>query len=608
MISTIEPVAAIALAVLALFLFTRERIPLETSCLVILTLMVLWIQFYPVTLDGTRIRPRDLFAGFGHEAVVTIGALLVLAKGLETTGAIRPVVAGLARLWSRGRGSAFLATLLAVAIMSMFLNNTPVVAMMLPLLVAVSLRAGFSASRILMPVGFATIIGGMATTIGTSTNLLVTSVAAELGVRRFGMFDFALPVAIVGSAAIVYLWLVAPRLLGERPTPMPDISPRVFEAVLVVNEKGYAAGRSLTEARARTSNRLNVRRLIRDRGIEMARLPSLLLKPGDQLYLRESPERLKEFEALLGGTLQASPEATGPDGFMLGRSAGGQQLAEVLVMPGSELQDKTLGSTRVFQALGLLPVALHSARPARRSPDQPITGVTLRPGDVVLVQGLPRQLQGLKETGRLVVLDGRTDLPRTRKASLAALIMVSVIVTAAVGWVPISISAFAGVALMILTGSIGWNAIKAALDSRLILIIVTSLALGTMIMATGAAELVAELYVRMTDELPVTVALAGFILIIALLTELVTNNAVAVLGTPIAVSIAGQLGAPVEPFVLAVIFGANMSYLTPIGYQTNLMVLSAGGYRFSDFFKVGLPLQLIMWVGVSLVLPVIYDL
>jgi di/tricarboxylate transporter len=206
------------------------------------------------------------------------------------------------------------------------------------------------------------------------------------------------------------------------------------------------------------------------------------------------------------------------------------------------------------------------------------------------------------------VLDGRITVPRTERASAALTIMAGVVVFAALGVLRISIAALLGVALLLATRCLTWRDALGALDRRIILVIVASLALGLALTETGAAAYIASMYVSLIGDLPVPVALAGFLLIMALLTEVVTNNAVAVLGTPIAFGVAQQLGVPAEPFVLAVLYGANMSYMMPVGYQTNLLVMSAGGYQFSDFIRVGLPLQIIMWLGLSLVIPFLYDL
>lgn len=598
-------IVAIVLAFAAIFLFTREKLRLEASSFLVLLFVLVWFELFTIEYSGTRLRAGDVIAGFGNEALITISALMILAKGLETTGALQPIGHVLAGLWKVRPRLAFLATMLTVAGLSMFLNNTPVVALILPLLIAVSLQSGVSPSGILMPVGFATMIGGSATTIGTSTNLLVTSIAADLGMPEMQMFDFALPIFIVGGVAILYLWLIAPELLPDRRPPLTDVEPRIFDSRLKVNEGTFADGKTLGDVLMQTNGAMKVASIVRG-NLALMKLPSVGLKAGDTLHVSDSPENLKLYERLLGATLLASES---------GRHAGGDEplksdehLAEVVVTRGSILDNNTLDATRQLSIYGLVPLALHRPGLTSRKTTEDLGNVILSAGDVILVQGTSRALERLQRSAKLLVLDGRIHLPRTGKAAIAIGIMIGVVAFAAFGVFRISLTALTGLLLMVLAGCMTWRDAFDALDRRIIMVIVASLSLGLALTATGAAEYIAAVFVSLAEGQSVVVILSGFILIMALLTEVVTNNAVGVLGTPIAISVANQLGAPVEPFVLAVLYGANMSYMTPVGYQTNLLVMSAGGYHFSDFLRVGLPLQLIMWLGISIVLPIVYGL
>ena len=600
----LHALVAILLAMAAMFLFTRRSLTLESSSFCILLFILVWFELSDLQHEGAQLGAGDVVAGFGSEVLITISALMILARGLEATGALQPIGHVLARLWKLQPKLAFLATMVTAAGLSMFLNNTPVVALVLPLLVAVSMQAGKSPSGILMPIGFATIVGGSATTIGTSTNLLVVSVAADLGMQELQMFDFALPVFIVGGVALLYLWLLAPGLLPDRRPPMTDTEPRVFASRLRIEAGGFADGKPLIEILARTGGRMRITRIARGE-LALVKLPSTCIRAGDQLHVSDAPESLKSYERLLGATLTAADAVNGAG--TAEDAPGAEQLAEIVVTRGSILENSTLEATQQLATFGIIPLALH--RPGRTSRETPdIDQAVLGTGDVVLVQGSARALERLQRSGKLLVLDGRVHLPATGKAATAMTIMVSVVAAAALGLLPISLAALAGLLLMILSGCMGWREAIGALDRRIILVIVASLALGLALIATGAAAWIAAVFVQVTDGLPVPVILSGFILIMALLTEVVTNNAIGVLGTPIAMGIAEQLGVPAEPFVLGLLYAANMSYLTPVGYQTNLLVLSAGGYRFSDFVRAGLPLQLIMWLGMSLVLPAMYDL
>lgn len=596
---------AIVLACGAIFLYTRERIPLESSSLGVLAFILVWFELFHIEAGGERVRAADFLAGFGNEALLTVIALIVLTRGVEVTQALQPVGIVLARLWRVKPRLAFLLTMVTAAVLSMFLNNTPVVAALMPLLLVVSLQANVTPSRILMPIGFATIVGGMATTIGTSTNLLVVSIAHDMGMPEMSMFHFAPPVLFVGSFAILYLWLVAPKLLPDRAPPMKNVAPRLFDSRLRINAESEANGARLADVLSRTSNRMRVTRLVRGK-LELARLPSLVLQEGDYLHVNDTLENLVEFARLLGATVLPVDDDQPVD--LEHPLASREHLAELVITRGSPLEQSTLAASRLLSRYGLSLLALHRPKIDAEAETEMLKNTPLRAGDVIVLQGAQAGLDRLKRSGMALVLDGNISLPRPAKATIAFVIMLAVVLSAATGLLRISQAAFFGVGAMLLARCFTWKDVRDAIDRGIILVIVTSLALGLAMTATGAAQLIAQAYVAVLDGMPVWIALSGLILVMALLTEVATNNAIAVLGTPIAVSIAHALQAPVEPFVLAVLFGANMSYMTPVGYQTNLLVMNAGGYRFADFFRAGAPLQLIMWIGLSAIMPVIYDL
>ncbi len=601
-------IAALALTLLALFLFTRDKIPLETSSLLILIVLVVGFEVFPYEREGHVIGPADFFMGFGHEALITITALMIAGKALETTGALQPLAAFLARAWTAQPGIALIATLLIAAFFSAFVNNTPVVVMLLPMLISVALRAKISSSTMLMPMGLSTLLGGMATTVGTSTNLLVVGIAADLGLRRLDMFDFLVPALFAGGLGVIYLWLVAPRLLPDRDIALSDPSPRVFNAFLHVNENSYANERTLSEILAKTNNRMKVGRIQRGDGLFVAKLPSVRLQLGDRLLISDTRDNLKDFERLLSATLYSDEDVQHPISKEHPLRAEGQQLAEVVVTRGSPLHQRTLENTRFSSRYDLVPLALHRARTPSTDITSDLGQIRLRAGDVLLVQGTREKINQLKVGGTMLVLDATLDLPHTRKAPMALLIMGLIIAAAATGVLPISVSAVAGIGLLMLTRCLTWRDAVGAISAPVVLLIVASLGLGHTLMTTGAADYLAQLFLVATSDLEVPYVLSGLMLLMALLTNVVSNNAAAVIGTPIAISIAQQLGVNPEPFVLAVLFGANMSYATPIGYQTNLLIMSAGGYKFRDFLKVGIPLTIIVWLGFSFILPMLYGL
>ncbi len=598
-------IAVLALIVVALFLFTRENLPLETSSLGVLVLLVAGFELFPYASSDQALHAVDFFQGFGHEALIAVCALMIAGQGIVRTGALEPIGRSLSRLWAHSPQLSLLLTLVVGAGLSAFVNNVPIVVLLLPILISISVKTGKPASGVLMPMGFATLTGGMSTTIGTSTNLLVISVAAGLGMRRFDMFDFFLPATIAGGIAILYLWLIAPRLLPARDALLDDTSPRLFFGHLHIKEDTYCEGQTLAQVLEKAGSDLKITEIRRGPEFLMKPLPDLVLRAGDRIGVWDTPSKLKDFEETLDATLYAGSDPVDDDHPL---TAEDQKIAEIIVTQSSPLEGRTLSQVRFAETYQLATLAL--SRPGRtiKTLTERISDVRLRVGDILLVQGTGEKLASLKSVGNLLVLDATSDLPHTEKASLALLIVTAIVGVAAVGLMPIAISAVCGVLLMLLTRCLRWQDAASALSIPVIMIVVASLALGKALLATGGAEYLAQVFVVLVADASATVILSGLMLIMAIMTNIVSNNAAAVIGTPIAFSIATQLGLPPEPFVLAVLFGANMSYATPMAYKTNLLVMNAGGYRFSDFLRVGVPLTLIMWVTLSLVLPWIYGL
>ena len=586
------------LTVFALYLFTRDRIPLETAGMGVLLLLLLGFEFWPLEHDGKRvIESTDFLGNLGHEALITIIALLVVGKGLETTGALRPVALFFTRLWSRSPVLAALLTLVGSAAFSGFLNNTPVVVMLLPVLMAAALHAHQAPSRILLPMGFATLIGGMSTVIGTSTNLLVAGIAVDLGLEPIGMFSFTLPVLLVGSVGLLFLWLLAPRLLPERKLPLQTAS-RVYASTLRIRSGGFAEGKTVAEIRARTHNDLQITRIVRGNNVFVTRLDAIRIKAGDRLFVRDTMERLSDYEDNLGASLPRGPSPFSDEP---------QQIAELVVTRGSPLDKRSVSAAHLDEIYGLSALAIH--RPgAREAPTHDLLNARLSTGDVLLVQATRADIRRLSTESSMLVMGRVIELPRAGRSRAAVAIMAAVIIPPAFGWIPIVLTSVTGVGLMIAAKCLSWRNVRDAFNVPLTIIIVASLSLGQALMETGAAGWMAQVFVAVSGDLPVPLILSGLMLVMAILTNIVSNNAAAIIGTPIAHAIALGLSAPVEPFILAVIFGANMSFLTPIGYQTNLLIMSAGGYRRLDFLRIGAPLTLIMWGGFSILLPMMYGL
>ena len=607
-------VAMMALTVVALVLFSREELKLEITALCLLGIIVLGFAIAPFE----DVKATDFFAGLAHEALISVCALMVLGQGLVRTGALEPVGRLLSGLWGKAPVFSLLLTLIVGGILSAFVNNTPIVVLLLPILISVCLRTNKSPSKVLMPMGFATLVGGMATTIGTSTNLLVVSLAQDQGLKEFGMFDFALPALLSSGVAILYLWLIAPKLLPDRSSQLSDHSPRLFEARLQISADSHMIGKTFAEARTAAGPTMQVQRILRDETVVMP-LPDLILAQGDRLRIRDTPQNLKQYEEALEGVLFAETEKKQSDAFNEAPqaaetpvsdehplTAADQTLVEVAVVQGSNLDQTNLSETHFIQQHQLVVLALHRAGKDIWQASQEIQQVILRPGDVLLLQGAKNQVSQLKSSTEFLVLDGSITLPKTDKAPIALTIIISVVVLAGSGLLPIAVAALTGTAAMLLTRCLSTGAAIRAVSPSVYFVVAASLALGMALQKTGATIYLTEVFLFVTQGASPTIILSALMLLLAILTNVVSNNAAAVIGTPIAIGIANYLQLPAEAFVLAVLFGANMSYATPMAYKTNLLVMSAGNYTFGDFVKVGLPLTLIMWVTLSYLLSVLY--
>lgn len=598
-------IAVMALTALALFLFSRDRVPIETSSLAVIAMLAIMFTVWPYE-HATKLDPVQFFAGFGNEALVAICALMMASQGLVATGALAPVGRLVSRVWEWSPLVAMGVVLSVTAVISAFMNNTPQVVLMIPILTAVAMRSGGSPSKVLMPMAFASQIGGMGTPIGTSLNLLVIGTAASLGIERFHMFDFLEPAALAAIPGLIYLWLVAPRLLPNREPAFTDVSPRLFEAQLRIGEGSPIVGKTFREAKQIASSQLNVHSILRQPDLSIAPLPDVVLRAGDRLVLNDTSERLMAASRALTSTLYSGDVAVDAEHPL---TAENQQTAELVITPASPIRGRTLEQANLEWRYQVIPLAVH--RPgelAIGSQSKQLREVQLGVGDVLLVQGAAEQIQALKRRNELLVLDATSDVPLTTKAPLAMGIMAGIVLVASLRIAPVAIAAVCGVLLMVITGCLKWRDATRVLDTSMIMLTVASLALSLALVTTGGAAYVAKLFMQASSSLSPAATLSATILLMAVLSNIISNSAAAVIGTPIAIELARLLGLPPEPFVLAVLFGCNMAYATPMADNCNLLVYSAGNHRFNDFARAGLPLTIIMWLAFSWILPQYYPL
>ncbi len=606
-----------AIAVFAVFIW--DRWPIATVSLVILAAIPMGFVLAPYTATDGPVDPMRFFAGLGHPALVAICALMVLGQSLVLTGALEPAARRLSALVSKRPQLALLAVLLGAAAVSGLINDTPVVVLLIPLILAAATRARVAAGAMLLPMNYAVLIGGMSTTIGTSTNLIVIALAAALGVTGLGLFSFTGIVAMAAVPAMAYLWLVAPRLLAHVQPRTEQLSEQVFDAELTINEGSSFEGQTLGEAFGASGNRFQLVELRRNK-LAIVKLPSVIFRAGDKLVVQGTARDLKDLESTLDAPLhtvetesvdkrQARPAAAASDA-QTGKpdseasvkptdSVPSAVIAQLVVVNQSPLVRRTVRMERLAERYGVVVVGLRPRTKPEGWDRQSLVDRTVRAGDILLLQGKDEDIARVQRDGFGLLLDARYMLPRQDKAWIALAVMAAVVVLAATKTLPIALAALAGVIVLLLARCLSWEDVAQSLSVKVILLVASSLALGDALSVTGATAWAAQQLAGLSDSLGPTWLLVMLMGLMGVLTNFVSNNAAAAIGTPLGVELARSLGVPPEPFVLAVLFGCNLCYVTPMGYQTNLLVMNAGGYRFGDFVRVGTPLFLIMWAALS---------
>ena len=603
------PMWASLLAVsVTIVFYMLDRWSMETvSICVIAGFLILFSLPGATGTGGTPISSADLLAGFGNPALITIMALLVVGQGLFQTGAIEGPTKVLVSQYGKRPVSTLLATFFAVFGISAFTNNTPVVVMFLPVMSAIAMRMKTSASRLMMPLSFVSILAGMTTLIGTSTNLLAADALRRIDGVRLGFFEQTSMGLMLAGVGLAYIALMSRVLLPNRDTFADELVPsgKQFLAQIDITHDHFLNGQEPVAGMFPDLRDMTVRMIQRGERAILPPFEDIRLQPGDLVIIAATRKALTDLLASRPGMLQQLWRGGG-DAESVDDNVPPLSLMEAVVAPGSRMAGRTvelIGFRRLTSA-----VVLGIQRRSRMIRAK-LGEIRLEAGDTLLLCGPIDAFQGLRSSRDLILLEwSQSELPMTARGYAARLIAVGMVLLAALGLTSILITSVLAATAMILFRCLNVRQAGRALDLRIFLVIGAALAMGTALERTGAASLIADLVVDASEPFGPLAVLSAVFLCVAFLTNILSNAAAAVLFAPIALEAAHATGSDPLPFILAVIYAANCSFASPVAYQTNMLVMAPGHYKFSDFVKFGGPLVLVIWVAFTLLAPWRFDL
>ena len=592
---TIEIAIVFTLLLATFCAMTTEKLPPD--------IIALWAM--GVLLGGGILSPSEAFRVFGNEAAIAVGCMFVLSASLERTGALDQLGAATDRLVGQSDWSILLVLLPLVAFTSAFVNNTPVVLLFLPIVTGLAAKRNIKPSKLLIPLSFASILGGCCTLIGTSTNLLVSSTAAELGRIPFRMFDLAPIGGIIAALGILYLLTFGRLLLPSRETLasiLQSTDDKKYRTEVAVLENSPLIGKRLTETPLKNLPNSRVLEVWRHKESLPIGLDEIILQAGDRIRLSILSSSVMEIKNLQGIEILRQSDDTGLEVIETEKAI----VVEGAIAPQSQFEGDTIRRLDLRRRYGVRILALHRRGVNLR---KKFENTRLRFGDTLLIEGTQSGIQRLQESRDLLLLStAPCQAPRRHKRKYALAALVGFVLLAAATPIPISVLALLAAVFVVITGCLENDEAYQSVNWRILFMIFGMLSLGLALEKTGGVTLIAESILQITGNFGPVVTLSAVILICSLLTTFLSNNAVAVMVAPIVIQIAGSLQADPKPFLIGVAIGCSACFATPIGYQTNTLVYGVGGYKFRDFVKIGIPLNLIVWLAASILIPFLYPL
>lgn len=598
----------------AIVLYATERFSVEVVSAAVIAAFLIFFEVFPLAAGQghAQIDASDILSGFSSTALFAVMSLLIVGQAMFQTGALEGPTGRLLSIYSRRPAATVAMAFAAVFTASAFLNDTPVVVMFIPIMAALAQRAEQPASRYMMPLGFICILGGMTTIIGTSTNLLVVETYRAATGDQIGFFDIT-PIGLaLGLAGVLYIAVFSSRILPQR-LPQADEIPadtassgRQFIAQIEVTDEHPLIGRGAVAGLFPDLPDVTVRMVQRREKVFLPPFEDFEFHAGDIIIVAATRQTLtsllKTRPEMLSGILSGAVES----GETTAQNAGQLVLAEAVVTPGSRMIGRSIQQIGFHYNTNCILLAVQRRTRMIR---MQLNSVRIEAGDVLLLLGSVRDIRGLRTNRDVLVLEwSMTDLPVAKNVNVARGIFAGVIVTAATGILPIFISALVGAIAMVATGCLNIRQASRAFDRRIFLLIGAALAMGTAMERTGGAAFVAQHIINLAEPFGPWVLLSALFALVAITTNIITNNAAAVLFTPIALELGRLTNMDPIPFVYTVIFAANCSFATPVSYQVNLLVMGPGHYRFRDYAYLGGPLVVVLWAVYSLVAPLFYSM
>jgi len=587
---TPEIILVIAVAICAVVLFTTEKLSVDVIAVVIMSILLV-----------TRvITPDQGISGFSNKATITVAAMFIISAALFRTGAVSYLGKLTSKIFVRNYWLGLISIAVFVGFFSAFINNTPVVAIFIPILLGVAKDIKASPSKLLMPMSFASMFGGICTLIGTSTNILVSSIAEESGEPAFSMFEIAPIGLVLFVIGMVYMLTIGIRMIPDRRSEgdlIESFNLQEYITEVVLLENASSVGSMIKEAPIVRDIDLTIIEVIRGKQAFSVPSPEMVLEAGDVLRIRCDLEKLKQIMAREG--VQLKPRFKWSDKDVQSEDT---KLVEAVVALNSYFINKDLKELQFRENFGATVLALrHRGRLMRDK----LSETKLDAGDALLLEVKTDRFNQLRQNPSFVIISEiEQEIFRKSKLIPALLIVFGVVLTATLGIFEIVVSSIIGAILLVLVGCIRMEEAYKAIEWRIVILLAGVLTLGVALETTGAARLMSSQLVQIVGPWGGPIALvSAFFLMTSLLTGVMSNNATAALLAPIAIATANSLEVNPRPFLIAVMVAASASFMTPVGYQTNTLIYGPGQYRFADFLKIGTPLNIIVWIAATILIP-----